>query len=330
MKVADDEKFIRAVEGMIEPMDVSHLLFLQELRRLLPRWLFKKILHRASRKTPYLGFVIEPYSLFLFFRLADIEGAKAMLPARYELAPARIFADESPEYYFGVGNLITRASTFWGARQESYLIAKDRETGLLSWIFIGILSNTVIALPTAGVGPPNSTGALFTTNARGEILLDFAEDKTGRRLALKGSITNGTPRALNEPLWLLGNTSVAHSRDLAGGYDDPFAVIFDPREVEYALDIPTADLSIIENTLFPGLAEPELAKVLCFPYAQHYIADSPGRRTIVTDRTDLIEKYNSLADRSRHRTFSSRTIKIELAAATVVVAAIAVLLGILL
>lgn len=326
LKSSDEERFIRAVEGMIEPMDVSHLLFLQELRRLLPTPLFKRMLRRASRSTPYLGFVIEPYSLFLFFRLSDVDRARSMLPARYELAEARIFADDTPGYYFGVGNLNTRATTFWGARQESYLIARDRETGLLSWIFIGILSNTVIAVPTTGVAAPNSRRAMFTTNSKGEVLVDFAEDRTGRRLALTGSITNGTRRALDEPLWLLGNTSVAHSTELAGGYYDPFAVIFDPAEVEYALDIPTRDMTIRENTLFPGLAEPELTKVICFPYAQHYIADSPWCRTVVGDRAELMEKYTTLSRKDRHKTFSSRTIKIEIAVGTAVLLAIVAIL----
>ncbi len=34
-----------------------------------------------------------------------------------------------------------------------------------------------------------------------------------------------------------------------------FAVIFDPAEVSEALDIPPDNIHIIENTLFPGLAE---------------------------------------------------------------------------
>ena len=54
----------------------------------------------------------------------------------------------------------------------------------------------------------------------------------------------------------------------------PFAVIFDPAEVDTALDTPTKDIKISENTLFPGLADPEPCKVICFPFAQHYIADS--------------------------------------------------------
>lgn len=309
MQITDDEKFIKGVESLIDPMDVSHLLFLQELRKMLPRRIFKRLLHRASQRTPYLGFVIEPYSLFLFFKLKDIERARSMLPKRYELVKARVFADEEPDYYMGVGNLSTRATTFWGARQEHYLIARDRDTGLLSWIFIGILSNTVIAVPTTGIADANSTNAVFTTTSKGQVILDFKEDTTDRQLTLHGKITGGTFRELDEPLWLLGNTSIAHSLDLSGGEDDPFAVVFDPAEVERALDIPPEDITITRNTLFPGLAEPELAKVLCFPFAQHYVADSPGCRTVVRSREEMIDKYTALRDADEHRTFSSRTIK---------------------
>lgn len=311
-------------------MKVSHLLTFQLLKALLPGPVMKRLLHRAARRTPRIGFVIEPYSLFLFFRLRDIERAKSMLPDRYELAKTRIFADDEPEYLMGIGNLTTRASTFWGARQESYLIARDKKTGLLSWIFIGILSNTVIALPRKGIADPNSRDAIFTTTPRGEVLLDFSEDRTGRRLKLTGSITGGKQRELDEPIWLMGNTSIGHSRELADGEDEPFAVVFDPDEVHHCLDIPPGDINIEENTLFPGLAEPELCKVLCFPFAQHYIADSPGCRTVVKDRDDMIRQYNELAESGPTRTFSARTILANIGLSILVGAAITILLVILL
>jgi hypothetical protein len=111
----------------------------------------------------------------------------------------------------------------------------------------------------------------------------------------------------------MGNTSIGHSKELADGDDNPFAVIFDPAEVDEALDIPTEDISIMENTLFPGLAEPELCKVVCFPFAQHYIADSPGCHTPVKDRDDLISIYNELGDLEGLKTFSARTITTQLA-----------------
>ncbi|MFH0757680.1 MAG: hypothetical protein V2B15_10370 [Bacteroidota bacterium] len=308
MEIQNEEKFIKGVESLINPMEVSNLLFFQKLKGLLPPAIMKRMLFRASKKTPYIGFVIEPYSLFLFFKLRNIEYAKSMLSDRYELAKTKLFSDDKPDYYMGIGNLSTRASTFWGTRQEAYLIATDKRTGLLSFIFIDILSNTIIALPSKGIADPNCKKAVFTTNSKGEVFLDIQEDKTNRKLSLTGSLKKGKMRKLDQRLWLMGNTSIGHSNNLANGDDHPFSVIFDPAEVDEALDIPSEDIRIIENTLFPGLAEPEISKVVCFPFAQHYIADSPGCYTSVKDRHDLISKYNELADFEKFKTFSARTI----------------------
>jgi len=155
MEIQNEENFIRGVESLINPMEVSNLLFFQRFKGLLPQPVMKRLLYRASGNTPYIGFAIDPYSLFLFFRLINIEYAKSLLPDRYELAKARLFIDDEPDYYMGIGNLNTRASTFWGTRMEAYLIATDKKTGLLSFIFIDILSNTIIALPDKGIADPN-------------------------------------------------------------------------------------------------------------------------------------------------------------------------------
>jgi hypothetical protein len=329
MKIQNEEKFIKGVERLINPMAVSNLLFFQNLKRLLPPFLLKRLLFRASKNTPHIGFVIEPYSLFLFFKLKDIEYAKSMLPDRYELSKTKLFADDEPEHYMGIGNLSTRASTFWGTRQEAYLIATDKETGILSFIFIDILSDTIIALPTRGIADPNCKTAIFTTSSKGEVLLDIEEKKTSRKLVLTGTIKNGKMRKLDETLWLMGNTSIGHSKRLAEGEDQPFAVIFDPAEVEEALDIPPEKIRIIENTLFPGLAAPEISKVVCFPFAQHYVADSPGCFTFVKDRNDLISKYNELAKSERWITFSARTIVKQLAIGIGLTILIAVILSLI-
>jgi hypothetical protein len=330
MEIQNEEKFIKGVESLINPMEVSNLLFFEKLKGLLPPLIMKRLLLRASKNTPYIGFVIEPYSLFLFFKLRNIEYAKSMLPDRYELAKTKLFADDKPDYYMGIGNLSTRASTFWGTRQESYLIATDKRTGLLSFIFIDILSNTIIARPSKGVADPNCKKAVFTTSSKGEVFLEIEEKKTNRKLRLTGSIKNGKIRRLDEPLWLMGNTSIGYSKNLAKGDDNPFAVIFDPAEVEEAMDIPPDDIHIIENTLFPGLAEPEISKVVCFPFAQHYIADSPGCYTSVKDRNELISKYNELADTKKFVTFSARTIVKQLLIGIAVTLIIAIFLFLIL
>lgn len=308
MEVQNKEKFIKGVESLINPTEVSDLLFLQKLKGLLPQRLMKNLLLRASKKTPYIGFVIEPYSLFLFFKLRDIEYAKSLLPARYELAKTRLFANDEPDYYMGMGNLGTRASTFWGTRQEIYLIATDKRTGLLSFIFIDIFSNTLIAEPSKGVANPNCKKAVFTTSPKGVVFVDIEENKTNRKFSLTGSIKNGKIRKLDESLWLMGNTSISYCEALGKGDDNPFAVIFDPDEVDEALDIPPKEIHISENSIFPGLAADEPSKVICFPYAQHYIADSPGCYTSVKDRGDLISKYNEKANSNDFKTFSAKTI----------------------
>ena len=135
MGIQNEGKFIKGVESLINPMQVSNLLFFQKLKGLLPPPILKRLLYRASEKTHYIGFMIEPYSLFLFFRLRNIEYAKSLLSDRYELAKTRLFAGDKPEYYMGVGNLGTRASTFWGTRQESYLIAVDKKNRTFVFCF---------------------------------------------------------------------------------------------------------------------------------------------------------------------------------------------------
>jgi hypothetical protein len=307
--IREDEGFIKLVESLIDPAEVCDLYFLQRFKAFLPRSLFKRILAKTSRKTPYMGFVIEPYALFMFFRLKDVEKARALLPDRYELTKSAVFAGEDPGYYLGMGIFNTKASTFWGTRLESYLIAKDKETGLVSWIFIDIISDTLIALPSEGVADRNTKRAIYTTSSKGDVFLDIREDRSGRRLHVKGNISRGVRRGLDQSLWVLGNTSIAHSRELAGNNEDPFAVIFDPAEVETALDIPLDDMRLRENSLFPGLAEPEPCKVLCFPFAQHYIADSPGCRTSIRDERDMVENYTRLAELKEVKTFSTRSIK---------------------
>lgn len=307
--ITDDEIFIKQVERLIDPPEVSDLNAFQRFKKLLPTGLFKKILARAARKSPYIGFIVEPYSLFLFFRLADIEKAKSMLPERYELVKTAVLEGDEPDYYFGTGIFNTKSSTFWGSRLECYLIALDKETGLLSWIFIDILSNTLIALPTDGVADRNCRQAVYTTNGKADFFVDFVEDKSGRQLRVKGNLSRGRKRRPVQPLWIGGNNSVAHSLELADGYEEPFAVIFDPAEVASALDLPLEDIQVQANTLFPGLAEAELRKAVCFPFAQHYIADSPGCRTYVRDEADMVRVYNRLTEQSIPAPFPTGPIK---------------------
>ncbi|MDC7225466.1 MAG: hypothetical protein PQJ61_01735 [Spirochaetales bacterium] len=309
MKIENTDKFIKNVEDLVDPAEVCNLFFFQGFKKLLPRSVFKRMLIKTSKKTPHMGFIIEPYSLFLFFKINDVEKAQSLLPDRYKLVKASVFEGDEPEYYFGIGNLYTRGSTFWGIRLESYLTAIDTETGLLSWIFFDILSNTIIAVPSEGVADPNSRDAIFTTGPRGDIYVDIKDDKSDRQLTLKGNITKGNMRRPDQPLWITGNTSIGYIKEISDYGDDPFAVVFDPAEVSEAYDCPVDDFNITVNTLVPDFAEQKLAKVACFPYTQHYIADSPGCRTYVRNDEDLIRNYNKFAKMNEMKTFSTKSIK---------------------
>jgi hypothetical protein len=308
-QIENDEPFIRRVESLINPAEVSDLIFFSSLKKFIPPSLFKRVLYNTSKRYPRIGFVIEPYCLFLFFRLRDVEKARRLLPQRYELAKARVFDGDPPEFYFGMGIFNTRASTFWGSRLETYLIATDRVTGITSWIFADILSDTIIAHPGTGIADPNCARAMYTTNSRGEVFLDFQQAKQDRGLELRGNLTRGTRRPLEQDLWIMGNASIGHVESFGGGSDEPFAVVFDPAEVASALDIPVADLRITRNTILPDFAEPALRKAVCFPFAQHYIADSPGRRTFVKDPGDMVVKYNEIASMDPLETFSAKSLK---------------------
>ena len=137
-------------------------------------------------------------------------------------------------------------------------------------------------------------------------------------------------RKLDQKLWLMGNTSIGHSKKYVTIEDIPFAVIFDPAEVIEALDIPTEDIHISENTLFPGLAQPDPAAIICFPFAQYYIADSPGCYTRVKDPEEMISMYNKFARSETLVTFSARTIVRQLIIGISITILIAILLWFLL
>ena len=330
MKIKNEEKFIKTVEGLINPSDVADILFFQKFKKLLPKKLFKSMLVKTSRKTPYMGFVIEPYSLFLFFRIKDVDKARALLPDRFELTKASIFEGDEPDYYFGIGNLNTRGSTFWGIRLESYLIATDKQTGLLSWIFFDILSNTIIAVPSEGVADPNSSNAIFTTSSKGDIYLDIRDDHSDREVVLKGNLNRGKMRKPDFDLWVTGNTSIGYIKEISDYGDDPFAVIFDPAEVGQALDLPVEDFNITRNTIVPDFAEQELCLAACFPFTQHYIADSPGCRTWVKSPEDLIDNYNRLAEMKNVKPFSTKSIKRLMLAGLIISPVVSVILFIML
>ena len=52
MEIQNEEKFIKGVESIINPMEVSNLLFFQQIKGLLPPVILKRLLFRASKILP--------------------------------------------------------------------------------------------------------------------------------------------------------------------------------------------------------------------------------------------------------------------------------------
>jgi len=68
---------------------------------------------------------------------------------------------------------------------------------------------------------------------------------------------------------------------------------------------------------------------VCFPFAQHYIADSPGLRTFVENPEDMIVKYNALAEKTNMKTFSAKSVKAQLFIGMMISGAAALILAVL-
>ncbi len=82
MKIQNDERFIKGVESLINPMAVSNLLFFQRLKGLLPPLLLNKLLLRAAKNAPYIGFVLNLtacfYSQTQGYRICNIDAARSL------------------------------------------------------------------------------------------------------------------------------------------------------------------------------------------------------------------------------------------------------------
>lgn len=98
---------------------------------------------------------------------------------------------------------------------------------------------------------------------------------------------------MDHQLWLEGNLSVGYGRELSQNSDAVFSLTFDPKEVKKG-DVSVEDVHVTKNTWFSGLFHDEPDEVVYFPYAQHYLSDSPGHFSQIKDEADLRNKYESL------------------------------------
>ncbi|MEI7918291.1 MAG: hypothetical protein WCH58_02810 [Candidatus Saccharibacteria bacterium] len=301
--------FSKGVERLIDPISVGTLHFIQSFNRLLPRSIQARLITASSQKIPYMGFVVEPYSSFLCYEIADIKMAKILLPDNFELVKTKIFEDDEPKYYCIFGCFRAHTSAFWGARTEFYIIAEDQKTGLLSWIIVDYDTDTISYDKKNGLRSPNSSKSVITINHRGKLFVDIMRDDNSRGLAFDANVESGKMTNLDQRLWLEGNLSIGYGKVLSNNNADIFSLKFEPCEVEKALQIPQDNLNLELNSWYPGLFANKPAQIVCFPYAQHFISDNVGYSSSLENKDELLAAIKSI-DFSKVATLSTKSFRI--------------------
>lgn len=270
--------FSKGVERMVDPMKVGKVLSLQPRMRHIPLWISKKIVLSAAKKADKMPFVVEPYCTFLFYELQDPSKIQKYLPDDFVPAKTSVF-EGGPEKYYGIVTMFRiHTSVFWGSRAELYLVAENSKTGLLSWIMMDYISDTISYDEKHGLKSPDVSNAVMTTTCEGDFVCDM-KTKDGRKFVkCELSLMNTATKPLNPRLWIEGNTSIAYGR-LAGEADgDLFSLTFFPEEMSRALEVPISNIrmvSVSDNADIDG----KLDIACSFPFAQHMLSDSPGNHT---------------------------------------------------
>ena len=272
--------YSKGVEKLVDPMMVGQSHYMQTKLRKLPLFIQKKIIKSATKKATKMPFVVEPYCTFLFYEIPDPGRIERFVPKGFRPAKSRIFEGDTEKYYGIVSMFRIHTSVFWGARAEYYLVAENTETGLLSWVMMDYISDSISYDEMHGLKSPDVKAAVMTTTCEGDFVCEMENLASTKKVACTASLLNGKMRKLDKRLWIEGNTSIAYGR-LAGEPDgDLFSLTFFPEEMAQALDISLSDVREYDaRTETTGNFGEKLSAVLTFPFAQHMLSDAPGTQT---------------------------------------------------
>lgn len=288
--------FIIYSESTVSPREVGKLHGRAEMLARLPQSVQRWIVAHAPAD-PLVGFIVEPYALFLTYEIADEESATALLPEGYELAPTSMFAGEHPRHVGIVGAFNVHSSVLWGSRVEFYVIALDTRTGMVTWVICDYESNTINYDPGQGFSPSTTSRAVVTSSHRGEVIVDVRSKDSRNQLSLTAELPRAAMRPLDQRLWIDGNLSITYGGHLMEPSAQPFGLVFDPAEMEQALELPLDGVAVDVNTFGAGILAKEPFEVACFPYAQHFLTPSYPRPSDIHDADGLATAVRSLAEK---------------------------------
>lgn len=281
-------RFVEHTEQKVSPRDVAKLYPRAEMLAKLPLQVQRWIVARAGGE-PYVGFVVEPYCLFLAYEIDDPDEAVRQLPPGYELVATSMFAGGEPRYCSILGAFTVHSSVFWGSRVELYVIARSTSTGMLSWIICDYESNTISYDPGQGFSGSTTSRAVITTSHLGDVIVDVRSKERPNQLTVTATLPGAPLRPLDQRLWVEGNLSVDYGGRLTDVDSVPFGLVFDPAEMTQALQVPSDAVVVERNTFGSGFRAAEPFEVACFPYAQHFLTTSYPRASPIRDEDALAE-----------------------------------------
>ncbi|MFO7795310.1 MAG: hypothetical protein R6W84_04105 [Promethearchaeia archaeon] len=310
MNEEEKRMFIKKIESLVKPQDVTAISFLSSFSEALPKKTQHKFSQSGKGKVPFMGFIVDPYSLFLFFKITNTSAAQEMLPDGYELAEASIFKNDA-KFPMAIASVFTaRTSGFIGMRVEFYIIARNKESGLLSWIICDYETNTNSYDPKNGFCGYTCDPAVYTTTYSGEILVDVKNPTENKEFVVLVDLEKGDSRELDESLWIEGNLVVDYGGEIKSEFSEPFSLIFDTDMVKEAVNIPLEHVSIKANSYLSNIIDPlKPVNALIFPYSQHFFIKQDLQKFTVKNQKDLDVQIKAFLNSSGFKVMSGDDIK---------------------
>ncbi len=310
MNQEEYKNFIKKTESLVKPQDVTGISFLSSFSKSLPLKTQHKFSKSGQKRIPYMGFIVDPYGFFLSFKITNTSAAQEMLPEGYELAEASFFKN-GEKYPMVIASIFTaRTSGFIGMRAEFYIIARNKETGMLSWIICDYETNTNSYDPKNGFCGYTCDPAVFATTYSGELLVDIKNRSNDKEFILSVDLEKGDTRELDQSLWLEGNLIVDYGGELKSDFSEPFSLIFDAGMVKEAVNIPLEYVSVKANSYLGNIIDPlKPVNALVFPYSQHFIIKQDLQKYAIKNQNDLDLQIKTFVSRTGFKTMSAGDIK---------------------
>jgi hypothetical protein len=206
-----------------------------------------------------------------------------------------MFEDTEPRLTGILAAFNVHTSVFWGSRVELYLIAENKKTGLLTWVIVDYESNTISYDPGQGFLGSSTSDCVVTTSHAGDLIVDVKSAQRDNHITSVADVNAATMRPIDQRLWLEGNLSVDYGGRLLDRDSVPFGLIFDPGEVERAMQVPLDAVAIETNTFGAGFLAGEPFEAGYFPFAQHFQTTSFPTASPIRDRQGLTEAVRRLS-----------------------------------